>query len=141
MIDYEQLFNDSFERVRARGDRFYARFYELFLSADPRVAQRFAHTDMAAQRQMLHESLAYVVAFSAKKQAGTYLQSVAHRHGDADLAIPRELFELWLECLLQAVGELDPRFNDDVQSAWRVMLAPGLAFMTAGEANARVRSS
>ncbi len=130
-MDYQRRFNDSLERLTTAdgGDAFYARFYERFLQTGDEVAEHFANSDMQAQRRMLRESMAFVVAFGHTRRAGPYLESVASRHGPADLNISAELFDRWLECLLATVAELDPKSDEHVLLSWRVLLAPGLAFM------------
>jgi len=136
-MNYAALFNDSFDRVAGAdaGGRLYAAFYERFLASDPLVVDAFANTDMEGQRAMLRESMAFVIGFSQTKDAGTYLESVARRHGSAHLGIDERLFDLWMDCLVATVGDLDPRFDSSVEIAWRSMLAPGLEFMKGRSAN------
>ena len=40
-----------------------------------------------------------------------------------------ELYALWLECLIQAVQQFDPSFDEDVERVWRLGLKTGIAFM------------
>ena len=40
-----------------------------------------------------------------------------------------ELYDLCLDCLLQAVQRFDPSFDEDVERVWRLGLGTGIAFM------------
>ena len=126
--DFPKLYNDSFERLMTVGsDAFYNRFYEIFLASSPDVKAAFANTNMAHQIEMLRGSLMQMVSFAANRQGTDYLCRVASRH--AQLKIGSELFTAWEDCLLRTVREQDPRYDAMVELAWRVTLAPGLAFM------------
>lgn len=129
-LDFTRLLNDSYERLLDKNHQaFIDRFYQHFIAASPAVARAFAKTDMAHQTDMLHLSLLQMMAFAADRQASPYLTRIALQH--ANLAIGRELYDLWLQCLLKTVQELDERYDATVELAWRVTLAPGLEFMRA----------
>ena len=40
-----------------------------------------------------------------------------------------ELYEAWLDSLIATARESDPDFDDELELAWRVVLAPGIAYM------------
>jgi len=103
-------------------------FYRRFL-ANGEVRAHFRDTDMAQQRQMLRRSLQHVLAFSVTMTATEYLVNLAKRHGRGDLDISPALYDTWLEALIATVRSRDPEFNRDVETAWRVVLAPSIAFM------------
>jgi hemoglobin-like flavoprotein len=127
-LDFSRLFNSSFERLSADDiNEFYRRFYTVFVAASPQVKAVFAQTDMDRQVDMLKLSLMQMVAFAANRCSNDYLNRVASKH--AQLGIDASLFSLWEECLLQVVRERDPQYDARVELAWRVTLAPGLAFM------------
>ncbi len=127
-VDLSRIFNSSFERLSEAGIQdFYRRFYVLFIDASPAVRVAFANTDMERQVDMLRLSLMQMVGFAANRCSTDYLHKVASRH--AQLGIDAALFTLWENCLVQAVRELDPHYDAMVELAWRVTLAPGLAFM------------
>lgn len=45
------------------------------------------------------------------------------------LDIHPELYDLWLECLIETVAEFDDGFRDEVELAWRLVLSPGIVYM------------
>jgi len=122
-----ELFNDSFARCRRRGDLPGA-FYERFLAV-PGVRSYFAGTDFARQKRVLSGSLYRLMeAASGRRDALDDLERLARGH--AQLGIPADLYAEWLACMLETVAMLDPRFDTDVEAAWRAVLRPGIALMT-----------
>ena len=57
------------------------------------------------------------------------LPRIAARHGRQQLDIRPGLFDLWTSCLMSAVRQHDPDFDDDVERAWRETLAFGVRYM------------
>ena len=131
--NYDKIFAGSFERVMGTGafnPAFIRDFYATFLGASPTIAEKFAATDMSAQRTMLHDSLLLLIEFNRTRVPTTRLQQLAHIHSRTGQDIAPELYEVWLDSLIAAVGSHDPEFDDDVELAWRITLAPGICFMS-----------
>jgi hypothetical protein len=130
--DYRKIFHKSYLRcVVSDQDAFFNRFYELFTTADPDVSLAFAETDMERQVSMLQESLLYMIHFANSKTASIRMQRIANFHGSNEMNIPPHLFDLWLDRLVSTVRERDTQFEPQVEVAWRVFLAPGIAFVKA----------
>jgi truncated hemoglobin YjbI len=130
--DYRKLFHDSYLRcVVSDQDAFFNRFYELFTEADPAISRLFAETDMERQISMLQESLLYMIHFANEKTASIRMQRIAAYHGSNGMKVPQHLFDLWMDCLAGTVRERDTQFEPHVEVAWRVFLAPGVAFIKA----------
>ncbi len=130
--DYQELFHDSYLRcVVSDQDAFFKRFYELFTAADPDISRIFAETDMERQLSLLQESLLYMIHFANSKTASIRMQRIATYHGSNEMNVPPHLFDLWLDCLVSTVRERDAQFEPQVEVAWRVFLAPGIAFIKA----------
>ncbi len=124
-----QTFRDSMNRCQAN-PQFLNRFYNKFVIANPAVREKFANTNMEDQKMMLHASL-YMIALATQgnRSASMYLDNVAKRHAKADLDIPAELYDLWLETLIQTVSETDDAFDEQIESAWREVMLFGISFM------------
>ena len=125
---YIELFNDSLERCASRSD-FLSRFYSLFLASSAAVAEKFEHTDLKKQARMLKISLYIMMLTSGESEREAQLESLARRHGRAELDIKPELYDLWLDRLVEAVSEADPKFDAAIEVAWRRVLQPGIDFM------------
>ena len=132
MRNYLEIFDDSFQRVvanRINGRDFFERFYEIFLTSSPEVAEKFKNTDMGTQKLMLRQSISFMINFSTTHQTNEYLDRIAAIHSKAQFDIRPALYDLWLDCLIQTVNEFDDHFNTHVTLAWRIVLSPGITFM------------
>lgn len=132
MKDYLTFFLESYDRAiesASQQDQFFDAFYDSFIAKSDEVAAKFAHTDMRRQREMLCQSLRHMVDFSVERQASDELRRIAERHGMSQIDIHPHLYEIWLDSLIETVHLFDPRFTDEIELAWRVVLAPGIAYM------------
>jgi hemoglobin-like flavoprotein len=132
-VNEDQLaaFHDSLERCRASG-RLMDRFYEILVASSPEVGEKFKNTDFRRQKRVVMESLYMLILVSQGQQEGRqHLEKVAVRHDRDHLDIEPELYDVWLESLLQAVRECDPRFSPAIETAWVAMLTPGIAILKA----------
>lgn len=130
--DYVAIFNRSFVRLTStprEGKTFFDVFYSEFMARSEEIAAHFAGTDMRAQREMLRKSLLVLLEFYVAKRESQTMLEIALRHGRRDLNIRPQLYEEWLSALVAALQICDPRFDRHVELAWRVVLAPGIAFM------------
>ena len=123
-----ELFNDSIERCSRRPD-FLHRFYTLFLASSDTVARKFEHTDLRKQARMLKTSLYVMMLASGEIERIAHLERIAKLHSRAGLDIKPELYDLWLDRLMQAVRAFDPMCDPEIETAWRRLLQPGIEFM------------
>ena len=131
-MSYEQIFDQSYERIKTLekdGKRFFAAFYDNFLRASPDVAEHFRATDMERQMKMMEKSFYGLFIFYATQNANDYLENIAEKHSHYQLNIDTGLYDIWLNSLIETVKYYDPEFTEDIALAWRVVLAPGIAYM------------
>ena len=123
-------FDESLERCTASAE-FTDRFYERFLASSPKVRQRFANTDFARQKRALRSSLNLMLLVAADEEKGParYLNDIAERHSKRDLDIGAELYDLWLDALLETVKECDPQFSPEVEHAWERVMMVGISYL------------
>jgi len=129
--DVTRQFNESLDRCLA-DPAFLDRFYHLLTSSSEEIAEKFRQTDFDRQKGALKTAL-FVLLFAHEwNLAGdAYLQGVARRHSRKDLGVRPELYDVWIECLLQTVTEFDSSFCPQVEDAWRKVVGPGIAFLKA----------
>ena len=110
---------------------FFDRFYDNYIGADETVAEKFASTDMGKQKDMLKASLHMLMALRSSDSAGavSYFRRIGTVHGRKGQDIAPEMYDLWLNCLLQTVEEFDDRYDAEVEMAWRKILAGGIRIM------------
>ena len=100
------------------GGGFFDSFYTLLFQADARVPKLFARTDLAKQKEALRSALATLVMYDrGSSVAQATLERLAVRH--RELEIPADLYQKWEDCLIRAVQECDPKFDLEVEEAWR----------------------
>jgi hemoglobin-like flavoprotein len=124
------VFNDSLARC-LRGDQLFQRFYEHFLASSEEVREKFRNTDFRNQRRMLQTSFYMLVEYIALgwPECKAYLERIAEAHSKRGRDIPPHLYDLWLDCLLQAVKECDPHYTTEVEASWRFMMGAGIVFL------------
>jgi hemoglobin-like flavoprotein len=134
VIDFEKVFNESYKRIlggsTSRENDFFDAFYEAFIDSSPLVAEKFRGVNMASQKIMLKQSLIHLLNMFGTKRIPPVMKEIAEKHSRRGADIPPELYQTWLECLIATVKRFDPRFNDDVELAWRMICSQGIAFMT-----------
>ena len=123
-------FDESLRRCDAN-PKFLDIFYEKFLDSSPKVRARFADTDFARQKRLLRASFYLVLLASEDEEHGPerYLKYLAARHSARDLNIGAHLYDLWLDSLIKAVKECDPKYSSEVESAWEEMMGIGIRYM------------
>ena len=125
-----EIVDSSLQRC-AREPRFFDRFYEKFLASSPTVRERFAKTNFVRQKRALRGSL-WMMLLAAEDEAkgpDRYLRPLADLHSSRQLDIGAELYDLWLDCLLETVGECDPEHNPEVRAAWEQVMMVGIHYM------------
>jgi hemoglobin-like flavoprotein len=129
--DALSAFHDSLERCRRRSD-FVDHFYTLLMGASEEVAAKFARTNLRRQKRVLMASLyCLMLAAEGQPEGGAHLRRLATVHDRHHQDIRPGLYDQWLTCLLQAVGDCDPQYGPQVEQAWRAMLSPGIVLMKA----------
>ena len=92
--------------------RFFDDFYATFLASSPAIREKFARTDMTAQKQLLRAGILNLVLF-ARGMPDTKLRALGQSHSRAQLDIHQELYDLWIDALLKTIGQHD----EDLQQA------------------------
>ena len=135
-LNYEKLFEDSYSRVIGEGiglaeagEQFFKHFYTIFFSKSEEVRDKFKEVDMDAQIHVLEKSMFHIISFYVAKTDTEFLRTIAETHNREQYDIKPELYDIWLEALIETVEELDAEFNADLGLAWRLAMTPGIQFM------------
>ena len=121
------LYQDSYQRCM-NNDDFLPLFYSLFINADIAVRDMFGSSDKKQQMLTLKASLAMVQPTQDPFTQEQLIKSIALRHKKMNIA--PHLFNVWFDCLMQAVKQHDPQYNDDLHAIWREQLDFGIKLMT-----------
>ena len=122
-----ELYNTSFENCVSQTG-FLPRFYDLFIASSPAIRDKFKHTDLKRQVRILKRSLyTLTMASVGTHEAEREILRLRETHGPCGLGIEPFMYDLWLDCLLQAVREFDNAWTPDVERSWRATLEPHIA--------------
>jgi hemoglobin-like flavoprotein len=123
--------DQSLLRCCCSGSRFLDLFYERFLAASPAVREKFAQTDFVRQKRALRASLWMMLLAAEDEETGPerYLAPLADQHGARRLDIGAELYDVWLDSLLEAVATCDPEHTPQVRDAWEEVMMVGIRYM------------
>lgn len=124
-MDSREMFELSFERCRADSE-FFVRFYHLFMSVEPRLKKMFSATDMGEQIKMLNAAMLMLSNADENPPVSLLVKQLAHRHDERGIRLTPGDIDIWLHCLLLAVEDTDPLFNEQIAAAWKDTLAFGL---------------
>jgi hemoglobin-like flavoprotein len=130
--DEKQQVLDSYKRCLLSGT-FFDDFYDDFTRASPQVAEKFRHTAMDKQKNLLRVGLRHLINFYFEPDAEALqtVRDIGESHSKLVLNIAPELYELWLESLMRVVAEHDPKFSEPLGWAWRDVMRHGIAAITA----------
>jgi hemoglobin-like flavoprotein len=130
--------NDNVARVQASyarciaSARFLDRFYDIFM-AHPDIKPLFAKTDMAKQKHLLRHGLSSVLMYAeSDAMARSCLLRIQETHGRHKLNINPRLYPIWVDSLMRAIAEHDPRFGPELEGEWRDVIAPGIELIVSG---------
>ncbi|MDH4134994.1 MAG: globin [Gammaproteobacteria bacterium] len=123
---------DSFGRCLTQ-DKFFDRFYEIFIASHPDIRPMFARTDMAKQKELLRHGLMSALMFVEDDvMAKACIDRIRGSHGHGRLNIRPELYRYWLESILRTVSECDPGHTPEVGQLWRQALQPAVEHIKSG---------
>lgn len=109
-----------------RNTRFIERFYEILMDSHPAMRPAFARTDMGQQRRALRRGISNAILYGGGYDLvrGT-VESVAEMHSRKGRApVPPNLYPYWLDSLIQAIRENDPRITPELETRWRQAISP-----------------
>ena len=131
-MDYEKIFTASYDRALATnkdGKSFLEEFYNRFTSASEEVTKKFDGVDMEKQRQAVNDSLYHMVNCYRERRINDEIIHIAVRHNRLNLDIRPELYDLWLECLIDTARKFDDEFDKFVELSWRIVMSMGITYL------------
>ena len=125
--------------IRAKHADFARHFYELLLASSPTIRSRFSKTNFETQRDLLIHGVYSMLDFAeGKALGGLAIERLSKTHGPQGWNVTPAMLEKWLSCFLMAMRTCDPEFSDELASAWRAALMPGLDRLGAGSKPAAI---
>ncbi len=135
---------ESYDRVLAEkrgGKAFFDEFYKRFLNASPRIAEKFSSADMVKQQAHLQLSVGHMVDFFATGKPSERMRQIAASHSKSGRDIAPELYDIWLEKLLETVQIFDESYSPSIERSWRTVMQAGMDYMRSQYRVAAIASS
>ena len=130
----EQILNVQSSFGRALWDpEFLDKFYDIFLNSNPEIGPRFANTDFVKQKDLLRHGLMSVLMFAEGQQSAiACLSRIRDSHGQSKMNIRPELYSYWVDSLVKAVAQCDKKFDAELETDWRTVVAPAVEYISSG---------
>lgn len=128
-MDYQQV-KASFARCAALGDEFFDSFYASLVDRETAIGQMFAETDMQKQNQLIEDGITHLIAYSqGDSNAEARIRALGKSHSRHFINVRPEFYPLWVDSLMIALREHDPKFTPELAEQWKTIIAPGIALM------------
>ncbi|SEA12289.1 globin [Microbulbifer marinus] len=106
-------------------EQFFVDFYDRFMGSSDEIRALFVDTDMKQQRHLLRNGIMQLV-LHARGMSDTKLRALGQSHSRNGYNIRPQWYRLWLDALLNTLRQHDREFSDEVESAWRRAIQPGI---------------
>ncbi len=121
-----EIFQDSFERCEK--EDFLMTFYKRFVNISPEIQEKFEGVDLERMRDLVYESLYFMMMASNETTKATAdLDQLGEFH--AKHGVTRQMYDTWLDCLVDTAREYDPNWNEKVEDCWRAVMKVGIDIM------------
>lgn len=121
--------SDSFGRCTVNA-KFLDRFYEIFLASSPAIKPMFEKTDFAKQKALLRSGITSMIMYADNPEfAKTMLNRLGKSHGKEGMNIDPNLYQYWIDSLVAAVKESDPKVTPAIEKEWRNAMRRGIDYM------------
>ncbi|MDX1444119.1 MAG: globin [Gammaproteobacteria bacterium] len=122
MADSYADVQQSFQRCITK-QGFLHRFYDIFMQSHPDVPSLFRNTDFNEQIKLLRHGLSSALMFAGGTNVGkSVLKRIGETHGRHRMNVDPTLYPYWIDSLVVAVRETDPRCDEKLQGRWREAL-------------------
>lgn len=112
--------------------QFFDKFYDIFLQSHPSLKPMFAKTDFKKQKELLRTGVAMLLAHVEGKTAGTMtLDRIGASHSKKNLNINPNMYQYWIDSLVKAAKECDPKFTPDIERGWQKVCRAGVDYIVA----------
>ncbi|MFQ5950134.1 MAG: hypothetical protein ACE5J1_05555 [Nitrospiria bacterium] len=107
---------------------FLGRFYGLFTTSHPAVGRIFKNTDLTRHRERLQKGLLMLILYAGgKEDARLFLEEISRRHGKREMNRDPNLYQFWLDSLVETIRLCDPEFSPQVEMQWRELMRKGIS--------------
>jgi len=134
MIIHEKAKRVHKSYIRAGGKSFVSAFYVRLMEASEDIQKKFKDIDMDAQAEILAHAIVMSFLFVDKNQKGAArcLNNVRESHSRHNLDISSELYDVWLDCMIETVEFCDPQVTKALITDWREVMSVAVEHVREG---------
>ncbi|MBL7645689.1 MAG: nitrate- and nitrite sensing domain-containing protein [Candidatus Hydrogenedentes bacterium] len=117
--------------MRAEEHKLYDKFYERFVTSDPRIGPYFLNTDFKKQKNLLKDGVGRALSFAAGDPGSVnFVENLSVTHNRGHMNILPELYPFWLNALVQTLADTDPKWSTRLETEWRESLQKTIQLMS-----------
>ncbi|MBX3052026.1 MAG: globin [Caldilineaceae bacterium] len=125
----KELFLQSVDRCVAT-EAFISTFYERFLGASDEIKNKFRFTNFRIQSEMLRRSLVLCAGVTTgNPESMSEVKQRAVTHDRSHLNIKPQLYEIWLETIIDTARDYDDQWDETTEAAWQRILGHVINYM------------
>lgn len=130
-FSYDAVFNDSYARITDsdNGERFFNHFYQLFVHSTAEIEATFLEQDEARIRKIVYKTFFYMLSVSSTHNVSNYLINISRTQDAEGIKLPPAFYAHWRRAILETVRRLDPDCDEEIITAWAMVIAPGLEYV------------
>ncbi|WP_288444431.1 globin [uncultured Serratia sp.] len=98
-------------------------------NSPPISPKNFAALQRLEKQKIIYKTFFYMLSVANTHIVADYLVQVTQEGSPQGLNLPPSIYALWRKAVLQTVRDLDPECDEEILTAWAIVLAPGLEFM------------
>ncbi len=109
-------------------------FYDIFISSHPDIKKLFVDINLKKQYGLLKIGLNMALLFIDGNDiiAKGVLDKIQISHNRSHLNIKPELYQFWINSLIETIKIKDNKFSDELESKWRQGLQKTVDFIIKG---------
>ncbi|TAN53693.1 MAG: globin [Methylococcaceae bacterium] len=118
----------SYKRCLLTGT-FFDDFYKALLGMSPTIREKFIHTDMARQEEIIKTGVTYLLKYFCNPGPLTMqkIVDIGESHAQAQYDIPPYMYGYWVSALMATVANHDPLFSATLERNWQMVLDHGIS--------------
>ena len=127
-MNFNDVFHDSYRRaVVLKPDAFFDQVHTRFIDKIAALNPAFNQSPIQIQKDLLVNSMITMLWFAEARTSDEQLEELIQTH--RQMGIAGDLYDHWMDAILESLNTVDPTHSVYESLAWRIMLSPALTLM------------
>lgn len=120
--------------IRAGGKSFASEFHDRLMETSEDIQRIFGHIDIEIQIEALAHAIVMSFLFVDKNHHGAakYFHDIRESHNRHNLDISPELYDVWLEIMIETVAVCDPQATEELLVDWHTVMSVAVEHVREG---------